>query len=159
MADLHQELAPRREWSVVSVATLDAICTAPPFPYDTFVLLLAADGRDFSDHALREHATWLLRAGARCVCTWGPDCERIHDAFDQAALELGLNREGAVIMTSWHDREPLKEATWFAAVTAFPDEAYPDADGALVAISVGSKEWEAEIHEYLKAGTPIDDEA
>ncbi len=159
MADPHQNLVLRRKWSVVSVATLNAIRTAPPFPEETFILLLAADGRDSSDQALREHASWLLRAGARCVCAWGPDCERVHDAFDREASELGLNGEDAVIMTTWHEEEPLKEATWFAANTAFPHEAYRDADGALVAISVGSKEWEAEIYDYLQAGTPIEDEA
>lgn len=159
MSDTHQKLATGREWSVVSVVTLDAIRTAPPFPYDTFILLLASDGRDCSDQTLREHASQLLRAGARCVCTWGPDCERVHDAFDHAAHELGLNREGAVIMTTWHDQEPLTEVTWFAANAAFPHEAYAEAEGALVAIAVGSKEWEAEIQDYLQAGTPIDDEA
>jgi len=158
MPETHQKDSPGREWSVVGVTTLDAIRSVAAFPCDTFVLLLAADARDCSDQTLREVGNHLLRAGARCVCTWGPDCERVHDAFDQAAHELGLNREGAVIMTTWHDGEPLTEATWFAAVSAFPDEPYADADGALVAIAVGSKEWEAEIHDYLQAGTPIEDE-
>jgi hypothetical protein len=61
-------------------------------------------------------------------------------------------------MTTWHPEEPLKDATWFAANAAVPDEAYLEASGALVAIVVGSKEWEAEISDCLQAGTPVENE-
>jgi len=74
-------------------------------------------------------------------------------------MDLGLNSHGAVIMTTWHEQEVLKEAVWFAANAAFPDEGYAAASAALVALSVGSKEWDAEIREYLQAGTPLEDEA
>lgn len=100
----------------------------------------------------------VLEAGARCVCTWGPECERVHDAFDFAARELGLNRDDAVVMTTWHDDEPLREATWYAANAAYPDEAYQGAETNIVAVSVGSHEWVTEITDYLAAGTPLSDE-
>ena len=148
-----------RRWLVVQIATLEAIHNTLQIPYDTFILLLALDGRGLSDRELRDGAVGLLRAGARCICAWGPDCERVHDAFDGAALELGFNNESGVIMTTWHDEESLKEATWFAANSAFPDAKYAAADDALLALSIGSREWEAEIRGYLQAGTPIEDEA
>ena len=75
------------------------------------------------------------------------------------ATELGLNHGDSVIMTTWHVTEPLKEAVWFAANAAFPDEAYSEAGRTLVAVSVASKEWSDEIRGYLEAGTPIPDEA
>ena len=136
----HQKHDTGRKWVLVRVASFDAIPRAFPLPEKTFVLLLAADGRAIPDHALREHCTSLLKAGARYVCAWGPDCSRIHDACDQAAAELGLNNDGAVIMTTWHEHEPLEEAVWFAANAAFADEAYAEASNALVAISIGSSE-------------------
>jgi len=151
----HQKLSAVRQWSVRSIATLDAPSTVAPLPYAAFVLLFAADGRGVTDETLREQASQFLKAGARYVCCWGPDCKRVHDAFDLAATDLGFNREGAVVMTTWHDQESLKDVVWFAANAAFSDEAYPEADDALVAIAVGSFEWEAEIHDYLRAGTPV----
>ena len=155
----HQKLATGREWLTVTATSFDAIPRLLPFPYDTFVLLLAADGRGVSDQALRECCGHLLKAGARYVCAWGPDCSRVHDACDLAAMELGLNTDDAVIMTTWHDSEPLQEAIWFAANAAFPSDSYPGAGGALIAVSVGSSEWDTEIRDYLQAGTPITDEA
>src|SRR5882762_11928555 len=133
-----QKLAMGRRWVAVNAASFDAIPSVLPSVDGTFVLLFAADARGVSDHALREHCTHLLKAGARYACFWGPDCSRVHDACDLAAMDLGFNRDDAVIMTTWHDREPLKEAVWFAANAAFPDEAYLKADAALVAISIGS---------------------
>src|SRR2546429_4300712 len=109
-----QKLATGRKWITVSAASFDAIPSLLPFPYDTFVLLLAADARGASLQALRKCCSQLLTAGARYVCCWGPDCSRVHDACDLAAMELGLNRGDAVIMTTWHDREPLEETIWFA---------------------------------------------
>jgi len=154
-----QMLATGRKWITVSAASFDAIPSLLPFSYETFVLLLAADARGASDQALRKSCSQLLTAGARYVCCWGPDCSRVHDACDFAAMELGLNRGDAVIMTTWHDREPLEEAIWFAANAAFPHDSYTQAADALIALSVGSPEWDAEIHAYLQAGTPIKDEA
>ena len=148
-----------RAWVTVSAASFGAIPSVLPFGTETFVLLLAADARGVSDQGLRDLSSKLLKAGARYVCFWGPDCSRVHDACDLAAMELGFNRGDTVMMTTWHVREPLKEAVWLAANAAFPDEAYSEAGGTLVAMSVGSKEWSDEISEYLQAGTPIQDEA
>jgi hypothetical protein len=141
-----QKLATGRRWATVNPASFGAIPSVLPFANETFVLLLAADARAVPNQALRDLCGQLLKAGARYVCAWGPDCSRVHDACDLAAMDLGLNRPAAVIITTWHDQEPLKEAVWFAA-------------NAVVAISVGSKEWDAEIRDYLHAGTPIADEA
>lgn len=154
-----QKLATGRQWIAVNAASFDAIPSVLPSAVEAFVLLLAADARSVSNQALRDHCAHLLKAGARYVCFWGPDCSRIHDLCDLVALDLGFNRDDAVIMTTWHDQEPLKEAVWFAANAAFPHEGYPEAGDALIAISVGSNEWDAEIREYLQTGTPIEDEA
>jgi hypothetical protein len=155
----YQKLATGRQWVAMRVASFDAIPRVFPLPEKTFVLFLAADGRGIPDNALRERCTALLEAGARYVCVWGPDCSRIHDACDRAAGDLGLNHDNAVIMSTWHEDEPLQEAVWFAANAAFAHQAYAEASNALVAVSVGSVEWESQIREYLQAGTPLPDEA
>jgi hypothetical protein len=159
MTHEHQKPDTGRKWVAVSVASFDAVRGVLTLPYKTFVLLLAADGRGLSDQALHEHCRKLLNAGARYLCVWGPDSSRIHDACDRAATELGLNNDDAVIMTTWHDDESLEDAVWFAANAAFPDHAYVEAAGVLVALSIGSKGWDSQIRDYLEAGTPIQDEA
>lgn len=147
------------KWVAVKLDSFDAVPKVLPFPYKSFVLFLAADGRNVPSQTLQGLCEQLLAAGARYVCAWGPDCSRIHDLFDQAALRLGLNRDAAVVMTTWHDKEPLEEAVWFAANAAFPDETYGEATGVLVALSIGSDGWDTRIREYLNAGTPLLDEA
>jgi len=159
MTPNHQKLGTGRRWVAVNAPSFDAIPSVISGANETFVLLLAADARGASDQALRQYCSQLLKAGARYACFWGPDCSRVHDACDLAAMELGFNRGDTVIMTTLEVREPLKEAVWLAANAAFPDEAYSEAGGTLVAMSVGSKEWSDEISEYLQAGTPIQDEA
>jgi hypothetical protein len=159
MAHQDQKLATGRRWATVRAASFDALASVLPLPFEQFVLLLAADGRGASDHALRDACGRLLQAGARYVCVWGPDASRIHDICDQVALERGLNKGEAVVMTTWHDDEPLEEAVWFAANAAFPNEAFADAGEALVAIAIGSGEWESQIRQYLQDGTPMRDEA
>ena len=144
---------------MVRVASFDAIPRTFPVAKKTFVLLLAVDGRGIPDHTLRHQCATLLEAGARYVCVWGPDCSRVHDAFDLVAGELGFNSRDAVIMTTWHENEPLEEAAWFAANAAFAHHAYAEASNVLVALSVGSVEWESQIRQYLQAGTPLLDEA
>jgi len=159
MAREHQKLAAGRSWVVVAVASFEAIPPVFPLGEERFVLFLAADATRISRQTLLGYCTRLLNAGARCVCVWGPDCSRVHDVFDQAAAELGLDNSNGVVMTTWHDHEPLEEALWFAANAAFPHERYADAADALVALSVHSSDWESQIRRYLEAGTPILDEA
>ena len=159
MTHEHQKLGAGRSWVVVSVKSFEAIPARLPLAARTFVLFLAADARGISNQPLLGYCTRLLNAGARYVCAWGPECSRVHDAFDQAAAELGLDNSEGVVMTTWHDHEPLEEALWFAANAAFPDDHYADAGGALVALSVHSAGWESQIRRYLEAGTPMLDEA
>ena len=159
MTRSRNKLATGREWIAISVPSVEAIDVVLPLAFQSFVLFLAWDARSVSVPVLQQICRKLLTAGARFVSVWGPDCSRVHDAFDIAALELGLNNADAVIMTSSHANESLTEAVWFAANAAFPDEVYAAAASALVLFVVGSAEWAAEARQFLLAGTPIADEA
>lgn len=55
----------------------------------------------------------------------------------------------ACIMTSWHDSESLEEALWFFLMNAWPDSYYEGTTRAALAISVGEREWYAEICSVL----------
>ena len=149
---------PFRKWVAAQASDFATVPEQVRLPSGTFVLLLAADATGVPDRVLHDCAVHLLRAGARYVCAWGPDCERVHFAFDMAAREVGLNHDDAVVMTTSHEDEPLREAVWYAANPAYPDEAYQEAGDCVVAVSIGNDDWAAEIREYLEAGTPLEDE-
>ncbi|MEK7342221.1 MAG: hypothetical protein AABZ73_00175 [Pseudomonadota bacterium] len=64
-----------------------------------------------------EVASWLLESGCLYFIAWGIDCEAWHDTVDWRHLEafdFGDIPDDRFVMTTWHDKEPLSEALWFA---------------------------------------------
>ncbi len=74
-----------------------------------------------------EVAAWLVGSGCLYFIAWGIACEGWHDAVDWAVLDafdFGDVPDDKFVMTTWHDKEPLSEALWFAGNCAF----HPDVD-------------------------------
>ena len=119
-------------------------------PPGRFVCLLAWDARGASAEEVSAVIDPLIRAGASCFVCWGPDCERVHDIIDEMISapdnDYGVP-EGACIMTTWHDSEPLCDAIRFVLRCAFPNDFFHDSTDAALAISVASSAWTAEIAE------------
>jgi hypothetical protein len=116
-----------------------------------FGLFLALDARPISDGELLKLARQALAQGLVFLCAWGPDCERVHDSFDIVRDEGhdDDSDDDSVVMTSWHDDEPLEEALWFAIFTQYPAGKYLDNFRSLVAASVGNEKWAREIRAAL----------
>lgn len=131
-------------------ADFAAEITVPDAP---FALLVAADARSASDLELRAFARRLLQSGAITVATWGPDCERLHDAFDDE--REGFAPPDSVVMTSWHDGEPVEEALWFA-ITSAPAEPLEPPD-RFCAVVVGNADWSSYIRTRLVRPETLDD--
>jgi len=86
-----------------------------------------------SDDWCNEIANWLIDRGCLYFVAWGQDCERWHDAVDWASLEahdFGDVPDDRFVMTTWHDKESLSEALWYAGHCSF----HPDVElqGALI---------------------------
>lgn len=111
-----------------------------------FMLFLALDASSISDQTLRSVARALIDRGMSYLCVWGNECSRVHDEFD---LERGDEPDGHVVMTTWHDDEPLAEALWFFANVAYPDSSFEAECRDWVAISIGSPNLERQICEEL----------
>jgi hypothetical protein len=93
------------------------ILTLPPF-----VVMVAIEG-SINDEWRKELANWLVRSGCLYACVWGDNCEAVHDCIDRAnneKFEYGDIPDDKFIMTTWHDKEPLLEAIWFAATSEHP---------------------------------------
>src|SRR5262245_20885304 len=97
------------------VLEIPDVADLPSFrlPGPRFVCLLVWDAEEASDKSLAQVANWLLDKGAVYVCSWGSDCERVHDAIDTADISRNPSCD-PVVMTTWHSKESLAEAVYFA---------------------------------------------
>lgn len=92
----------------------------PVLPADPFRAVLLAD-RGVAPEWRNSIATWLAASGCLYFIAWGTDCEAWHDSVDWANLETfdyGEILDERFIMTTWHDKESLSEALWFAGQSA-----------------------------------------
>jgi hypothetical protein len=75
---------------------------------------------DCSNEWRNEVCDWLVGCGCRYAMAWGQNCEQWHDAVDWAELEASNFEEddSKFIMTTWHDKETLESAFWYAQFCA-----------------------------------------
>jgi len=97
-----------------------------------FGLLLVCDARSRSVEDISALSRASLLAGMHWFSSWGPDCERVHDIVDEDIVDLVIQDEGRadavgqpapardLVMTTWHDDEPLSEALEFFWTCAVP---------------------------------------
>jgi len=149
MEEFGRDEVTGRPLFVLGAAVPDDIPAALPVPGPYFVCLLAWDARQASAAEVRAVAERLLGAGCVYAVCWGPDCERVHDIFDEA--DLARRPDGPWVMTTWHSNEPLSEAIWFALFSAWPDDAFADGCRSVVGVSVGSPAWAAELRAAFAA--------
>ncbi len=115
-----------------------------------FTLLLACDARQISHDEIAKAATSLVEQGVVYVCSWGPDCQRVEDIFDEVIV--GKNPDEtvkSVIITTQHNDESLDEALWFLLNVAFAAEEYEKDCGAELIIVVANSEWTSQVRARL----------
>jgi hypothetical protein len=113
----------------------------PPSPY--FVCHVAWNAAEVGDATISQLVQVLVRAGCVYICCWGSGCERVHDFFDEADLER--SQDGPFATSTWHENEPLSEATWFTLFNTFPDDAFSEGCRATLGITIGSAAWAADV--------------
>lgn len=110
-------------------------------PSKHIVLLIVADYSQLSSDEIKRVARTLIDKGLVYILTWGLDCEKAHDAFDWANIDL-QNDTGTdfLIMSTWHSDEPLEEAIWDALfASAVTDDIWDET--SILCVSIGNKEW------------------
>ena len=83
--------------------------------------------------AVSEARRW-VDAGVAYMCAWGPASSELDDLFDYATFlpEVGTPLT-FTLMTTWHDKEPLEEALWFAFYNATaPDELEEELESVVI---------------------------
>lgn len=120
-----------------------------------FTCFCAMDAKSVSDNALQLFCMALLRLGCAYLCTWGPDCERVHDVMDSVAVgDNPPTRHAGCVMTTWHANDSLDEALDYFLTCTYPDEEYaPDGCDFALIISAGSSDWSAVIAQQVTSRT------
>jgi hypothetical protein len=111
-----------------------------------YCLLLLIDARPIESENLSRIASRLTGSGLVCFCAWGPDCKRVHDLFDEGAMEANLALTGDdVIMTTWHAEESLGETLWDFVHSTFPTEGLEIGCNDWIVACIGNEVWSREI--------------
>lgn len=108
-----------------------------------FILFVACDFSKYTIDELSSFAEKMLDEGAVSISTWGKNCEKMHDIFDETLIyrkeveKLGFPH----IVTTWHEKDSLDEALWFALNTAFAVEEYEETCKSTLIAAVGNEDW------------------
>ena len=144
---------PNKKFFLLSCASWDSLAESIQPSSKHFGLLIGADARNIPDANVRALAEGCIGKGLAYLCAWGPDCERVHDLFDEEDRLKELHRkrdprwkaDEDVLMTTWHAHEPLSYAVWHFTYCAVPTSYFSsDCDDWIVAI-IGNQEWENEV--------------
>jgi hypothetical protein len=117
-------------------------------------LFLATEDAPKQEHVVAL-AEQLVRRGLFWVSTWGAECERIHDLFDEVdvTVDVELQEQGfdvdTVVISTWHNKDSLEEALEFFWTAAFPDEGKTYGP-TFVALAVGSESFRAEVEQAAR---------
>src|SRR6266436_4790686 len=108
---------PEKIFYLCAADSIETLADKTTHSSANFGLFVALNANGVADDSILQSAKKLLSKGLACLCTWGPDCERVHDLFDVAARGINSALSGDnVIMTTWHSSESLEEALWFSSV-------------------------------------------
>jgi hypothetical protein len=139
-----------RQLFALQVTTSAEVLAATQALAPHFAVFLAWDATSVPTEQISRLATLLHNRGLAYLCAFGPDCQRVHDIFDEVELELlGARPSGSVIMTTWHDDEPLEDALWFFVNNSFPDAAYENTCHTGIALTIDNSLWASQVADYL----------
>ena len=124
-----------------------------------FSLALLVDGTRYSNEEVIDFAGKCLRRGICYLVAWGPDCERVHDLFDEEVIDdSGHDRylpadasPDDVVITTWHAQKSLAQALFYFVYCAFPTEVFEPEWKHRIILAVGSQEWARKSVRYVKA--------
>jgi hypothetical protein len=110
-----------------------------------FGVLLICDGRKIQNSTVFTVAERIISQGLAYFCSWGPDCERIHDLFDEVLVGDGSAppHDDPIVMTTWHD-EPMEEAVWYSLYLSVGAGEYETTCRSWIIVPVEMADWAEE---------------
>lgn len=148
-----------RQLYVVEVANPEDLPRTFNFAGKFSTMLVVWDATAVPADVIRRCARQLIDAGGVYFCTWGPDCERVHDLIDQEWVGDGFTpATDPTLMTTWHENYSLADAIWFAMHVALPIDLYFEECRSVVVICIGCPHWAAEIRSAFSDSKRFSDE-
>lgn len=136
----------------VSVLKLNNYEIRSDFPSAGYFILFLADNTENPDiEMVSKFMDIMLEKGMVYLCSWGRNCELIHDIADQKIIaSKKSNSDDITILTTWHKNTELAEGLWFALNTAIPSEKYCREMVSVIALSVNDEALFNEMEYYIK---------
>jgi len=131
--------SPGRNLLLLELDAFEALPTVE-IPSPHFVFLVVADASNVDAADIGTFAEDVLANGAVSILTSGPDCERVHDIFDETIVGT-TDPEPAFsidIMTTWHADKPMSDALWQFLFCAVVGDEFEETCRSGVAIVVSS---------------------
>lgn len=139
-----------RDLFLLNVPIIGDVPSTLGLPGKYFGVLLAHDACNTEDAIVVQFAKSLLANGMRYFCSWGADCERVHDLVDLVIIDnVPHETENSVIITMWFEDASLDEALWQFLYVAFPANDYQAECHVDLVIVIGDREWEGQIKRRL----------
>jgi hypothetical protein len=144
---------------VFNIDSIEQLADRLPHRSKFFTLFLAWNAPVIERDKLMVLFQPLVDRGLVYFCAWGNRCEEVHDAVDMCIEERQPEAGQAdyMLMTTWHQDEPLEEALWFFKMLAIPSENHVLADFERFSVAVGNPEWAGKMERELF--TPESEEA
>ncbi len=140
-----------RDVYLLTLDDLDTSFELPDIQGHQFTCFCTLNAKGLPADKLGKFGSQLLQLGCAYLCTWGPDCERVHDIMD--AEVVGNNppqSDFGCVMTTWHAEESLRDALSFFLNCTYPDETYaPSGCNAALIISCGGNELNTAIENHV----------
>jgi hypothetical protein len=116
-----------------------------------FGVLLICDGRMIPNASVFAVADRIIKQGLAYLCVWGPDCERIHDLFDEKLIEAESDpaNDGSLVITTWHD-ETIEEAVWYSLYLTVGVGKFESTCRSWIIVPVERADWAAEALELAQ---------
>jgi hypothetical protein len=106
--------ATNRAIFVLTFDSLNAAYVSPNSDGQRFVCFCAMDARAMSADELGKFCSGLPQLGCAYLCTWGPDCQRVHDIMDEEIVgDNPPDTKWGDVMTTWHEKDSLEDALHF----------------------------------------------
>lgn len=141
----------KRDLYVVEVSHPEDIPQPLAKTGEFFTALIVWNAAGVEVDAIARLARWLIDSGGVSFCTWGTDCERVHDVIDEEWVGEGNDsRFDETLMTTWHDDEPLAKAVWYALhLGAIPIDKFFDECRSVIAFCIGCPKLAVEVREIF----------
>jgi hypothetical protein len=93
---------------------MDSLFDRPSSLKRQFTCFCASDARKVPADVLAKFCSRLIKMGCAYLCSWGPACERVHDAMDEELMaDQPPDTYIGCLMTTRHAKDSLDNALWY----------------------------------------------